>query len=720
VPTIKITDQLSNTIDVTPNSDSALIKYFKNLSDLSISGAAMALRKGLKLDDPAVTSINSGLTFAQPVDLGASQVDLKIGAGINGFIGISKSGGSTTKLFDPDPYEDPVPVPADSRYVAIGFTSSVSANLGTRSGDLKFGFAAGATVTVTNYRLFATKPTAPDLVDAVASTLGSFVLPADIEDLQALAIGAVVTLNGAGSLKFSATTNLMAAVNPLASASLPAPLPAVALKGGGSISVGASVQLTGEYQIRVSKVDQNLVRLAYYRKTGTAFSVKATASAGISGTVSDEDVLGKLLSAISSDPQADSDELKKADLPSDQIVGINEAIKASISRTVEIALAAELARSDQRAAAFVYEVDLSSLSAESRAAIHFALDGDLSALTNRNSPLPGVRPIKDVFTNIREGKHSLTINLLGIVNYGWISKLVLSGKTVYDPATGQLVISDTATASRFSTATLNIGVADSEKLRHVMAENFLITVAYRGARAAGLQPSLTTSHCFFALNEHTSQETIRAELDVVFALKLMDSGSPSEIAKTAPEFGRTLFYATTHYDNPLSVALFLDGNEPRSVEFYESAGLEAVAALVHKGDFDEARLLPTSNPQLWKEMKELGQPTIHTLFPPNTPAPVVGAIISDYTVIRWWSDSMRSTAEKLAEINDFLATHPVADDENNDFKRLRGSLADHLRSVAANTKEDFGAMGAACHVYRVWTGSWSQSHFDWTQPVHDA
>jgi hypothetical protein len=69
---------------------------------------------------------------------------------------------------------------------------------------------------------------------------------------------------------------------------------------------------------------------------------------------------------------------------------------------------------------------------------------------------------------------------------------------------------------------------------------------------------------------------------------------------------------------------------------------------------------------------------------------VLGAIVSDYTVIRWWSDSMHATAKKLAEVNAFLATHTTADDENNDFKRLRGDLADHLRSVAANTKESFG------------------------------
>ena len=51
---------------------------------------------------------------------------------------------------------------------------------------------------------------------------------------------------------------------------------------------------------------------------------------------------------------------------------------------------------------------------------------------------------------------------------------------------------------------------------------------------------------------------------------------------------------------------------------------------------------------------------------------------------------MNTTAKKLVAMQTFLASHPNADDENNDFKKLRSDLASHLRSVAANTKENFG------------------------------
>jgi hypothetical protein len=690
MPSIKITDGVDTVVDVIPAPDSALIKYFKNLSDLSIDGTLLTLRKAVTLEDPAVKTVTAGVTFAEPVDVGTDQVDLKIGVGVNGSIGIFKPDATDSQLFDPDPYGDPITVDQDDRYVSFGVTATINPAIVVGSGDLKFGFSAGASSSITNYHRFPTKPTAPSLIDAVTSTIAEFVIPADIEDFESLPVGSVVAINGTGSLKVSGTVNLLAAINPLASASLPAPLPAVALKAGGSIAFGADVQITGEYQIRVIKSRQQQVRLGYYRKSGTAFSIKATASAGIAANVGDGDILGQLISAISSDAKTDADELRKGGLPPDQIQGIQEAIKASIARTLEIAISAELGSSQQETAAFLYDIDISSLSPLSRAALHRALDGDLAALTGQaTSMLPGVRAIRDIFSNIRESKYSLTVNLLGIVNYGWISKLLLAGKTLYDPITGQLVISDTATAARIASTVMNVSVANSEKLRQVMAENFLITIAYRGAKASGLQPSLTTAHSFFALNDHTSPETLKDELDVNVGLGLMGSSEQEYMVQSAPEFGRTLFYAATTYDNTLSTQLFLDGDRVRPVEFFESAGLQALKSLVHEGDVDEARRRPAEDPGLWQQMKELGQPSIPSLFR-AVPDPVVAAIVSDYTVISWWSEAMNGTAAKLATIQKFLATHPTVDDENNDFKRLRADLASHLRSVAATTKEEFG------------------------------
>lgn len=688
--TFQILDGVNASLAVTPNPGSAFVKYFKKVSDISLKGTTQALRSGITLADPAVTSINAGAAFQEPIDVGTSQVDLRIGGGISGSLGVFVPHGDAPKLFDPDPCEDPIAVAPDDRYVSFGICATVNPSVAGTVGDLKFGFGAGGSASFTNYRKFSVKPTPPQLTDAVRDTVAQFTIPADIEDLQALVPGQIVIVDGTGSITFSATADLLTAVNPLASASLPGPVGTVAIKAGGSVTICANVQLSGEYQIRITKVAEDLIHLAYYRKADQTLDVKATASEGLSATVGDTDLLGKLISAISADPKADTDQLKKAGLTPAEIQSIQDALKAAIARTIEVSVSAELNMAREEKAAFSYDIDISSLSAVSKNAIHSALDGDLSALTaDPSTPLPGIHAAQDIFSNIRQRKYALEINLLGIVNFGWLSKLIASGKTIYDPSTGQLAITDSVTASRVSTVLANVGVADTEKLRRVLAESFLITVAYHGARRAGLAPELTTSHSYFAQNQHTSQETLRDELDVSVALGLLDRAAQEKMVASAPEFGCTLFSAATAYDSNLSQQLFLLGTQPRSQEFYEQAGLAAIACLVHDGDVDAARLLPTRDVDLWRKMKDLGQPGIGSLFP-GVPDPVIGAIVADYSSIIWWAEAMQGTASRLAAMLQFLAAHPTVDDENNDFKQLRSDLANHLQSVAANTNEEFG------------------------------
>lgn len=690
MPSFRIADGINAAIDVTPRENSAFIRYFRSLSNFSVNGALLALRSGVTLADPAIRTLTTGIDFSGPMDVGAGQVDLKIGGGVNGSLGIFKPEGTDASLFEPDPYEDPIPVAPADRYVSFQVTAAVSTSLAAGPGDLQFGFSAGSSVSIANFRRFTTTPAAPELVEAVKATVAEFVLPGDIEDLRDMPVDTIVTLAGSGTLKLSGTVELLAAVNPLASATLPAPLPSVALKAGGSINVGASIEITGEYQIRIIKSDPDRIRLAFYRKAGAAFDIKATASAGLAAGIGTTDILARLIAAVSSDAKADTDELARAGLAPGEIQAIADAVTGSVQRSIEIAVAAELGGGRERTAAFVYDIDLSALEQASRAALHAALDGDLSGLTRAAGlPLSGIRVVRDLFANVRERRHSLGINLLGILNYGRISKLVLEGKTMYEPLTGNLVISDAATASRIGTTVVNVGVADAEKLRKVMAENFLITVAYRGARASGLAPDLATTHSFFALNQHTTPETVRDELEVCVALGLASDEDADRVSRSAPGFGRTLFFAKADYDHALSMRLFLDNGRPRPVEFYERAGLQALSALVRHGDADEARLAPVENEALWRSMKAQGQPGIKRLFP-GISDPVVGAVISDYSLISWWSETMHATAVKLAEMNRFLDGHPAADDQNNDFKRLRNSLADHLRAVAANTRENFG------------------------------
>jgi hypothetical protein len=88
-------------------------------------------------------------------------------------------------------------------------------------------------------------------------------------------------------------------------------------------------------------------------------------------------------------------------------------------------------------------------------------------------------------------------------------------------------------------------------------------------------------------------------------------------------------------------------------------------------------------------MKDLGQPGFGQVFP-NLPAPLVGAIVADYTTIVWWAEAMAGASRRLAAMRRFSRLNPTASPQNTEFQALRNELASHLAKVAANTREEFG------------------------------
>jgi hypothetical protein len=407
---------------------------------------------------------------------------------------------------------------------------------------------------------------------------------------------------------------------------------------------------------------------------------------GIAAGFGGEDLFSKVIGAISGDAHADLQELARAGVSDDQAAAIQAAVKAAVSRKLEIAVATELSASDSHSAAFLYEISPSALTNESRQAINAALHGDLSRL--HAGRLPGVTAVRSIWDHLRRRGVELNINLLGILNRRSVVTLALEGKVLFEPATGALVITDQATAERIQTTQVNFG-ADSEKLRRVLAESFLITAAYHGTRQSVGGPSLRCSHQFFELRNSAAPGAISHYLRNAVGLGLItaaEAAAPQGIAN----FGRTLFTLSTDYDHELVSRMFLDSNDsPVARDIYETAGRFAIQFLVMPGDDDALRLRPAIDDSLWNRMKEVGQPGFSGLFP-GAPEPLVGAIRGDYSAIQWWVDAMSGAAAQLAAMRQWRSRHPGASPDDFEFQKLRRGLADHLQKVAANTKEEFG------------------------------
>lgn len=690
MPTISLTDQLGVEIDVAFADDSALGKYMKDLKEFKFSEVKFSPLENMPLDQVPLKSLTTGITFEQPVDVGIDGAEMKIGAGASGTFKLLSA--KDRQLFDPDTFGDPIPISANQIWLAMGVSAKLSAEIANKTGDLSFGFGGGTQIALNTYRSFEKDAAGvfPNSLEALKKTVAGFVIPGDLEDLEKMAKGTVGTVEGNGSLKFSGSFDVLSVVNPLAVVNLPDPLGELKIKSGSAIKVGASIEITGAYQIRVQKLGDDKVRLGYYKKRGTEFGLKVSASSGLAVGVGKFDLIEVLLKAISSNPADDLKELQKVGLSESQLEAIKKVLEAGVSRKLEIALGFELNSATTSEAAFLFELQLSKLDQAGRQAVHAALDGDLSGFGSSQEKLPvGVSLVRSIFTETQKEKHSLKINLLGIYNFMRISTLILKGRVMIEPATGELIITDAATATKIEASTHNFA-ADGEKLRKVLAESVMLTVAYQSSKLVTHLAQLKVAHTYFELHTKTDRTALKNNLDVFEALGFMTKDEKARILGIATQFGKTTLYAETGYTDEVANDLFLKNGAARSQEEYERAGRNALALLVQPGEKQDARWLPATDDNLWKEMSKQG---INFQFIPqfeHLDSVTLKAIDRDYVVIKWWAKAMAEMSKSLVEMRQFLTNNPHLDQGNQTFISLRKKLASSLKDVASKTKEEFG------------------------------
>jgi hypothetical protein len=681
--TIQLTGDLGLDADVTIAPFSSLLKYFQQLPVLRLNNGDFSKAAGLTLDQPALTALDSGLTFDKPVTARPGTSAISVSAGVHGSLELIQRTLAVIHL--EDVYSSDIAIADGTCYVAFGVQASVGVSDGSDTGLLQFGIGPGATINFKNYQYFQLQQ-GITLLDAVEETIGNFIIPASSDDLLSLPDGSVATVTGTGSLKLSGTANLLAVTNPLASVALPASLPALSVTAGGTVQVGATLDLRCTFQVCARKTAPGHVRLGWYRQNASDFAIDATVSEGISAGFGTTDLFSSIIGVISSSASADLTELQNAGLAPAQMQAIQDAVKAAVNRKLELALSAEIGAEESGKAMFVYDIDMSALTPDSRQALDLALRGNLSGL--HAGLLPGVTPVQSAWENARSSRIRLDVNLLGILNIGSISTLTSTGEVMVEPATGSLVIADKATAERVSSTAVNFG-ADTQKLRHVMAESFLLTATYQGFERQVGGPALKCSHDFFDLENDTNRDRMAHELRVGSALGLF-TGDDTALPSGLDDFGRTVIHASTGYDSALAETLYLDsGGQPIPQGAYENAGRAAVQLLVAEGDADAGRRVPAIDDDLWNRMKAQGQPSFAMLFP-KASAPMLGAITADYSAIMWWAEAMAGAGQRLAAIRKWFGQHPSTSPDNPEFQSLRQALASHLKSVTATTSELYG------------------------------
>ncbi|HEV7891669.1 MAG TPA: hypothetical protein VGP08_13595 [Pyrinomonadaceae bacterium] len=700
MPKVKLTDNFGFNGDVEMPEDAGVVKYIRSLTQMKVSDLNLGALTQIPLDKVPLKSASVGLSFEHDVPIGINQVEMTVKAEGGGRLRLV--GPKDKQLFDPDVFGEPIKVGDEQFYVSIGVTASLATNLSAEVRDFGFGFDAGGQIALAVYKPFAkfgTPGAFKPFVQAVQETARDFVLLGDIEDLAKMSVGLVATVEGGGHLKFSAEAELLSFANPLATVDPPGP-GKLEVTTGGSVKVGATYQLFGEYQIRAQKLDKQKVRLGFYKKRGKEFTLSVSAKGGVSAGVGGFDLFERVLKAVSKNPEVDKKQLEDGGLDAGQIKDIEDAVKAAISRKLELAASFELSASNADEAAFDYEIDLSKLGDEGRAALHKALDGDLTALAGGGVATPaGITLRRSIFTETQKKKHTLKINLLGIYNFISIGSLQKKMRVMFVPETGELLITDSATATRLTASTSNLA-ADHAKLRKVMAESFLITAAYRCSQTFLQSPTLEIAHSYFELHSKTNRQTLKDNLDVVEALGLLTKQEKEKLLAGSNDFGSTTLYVETAYDDALATSLFLNAKgEAREEAEFERAGRDALRLLVQQGDEHDYRRFLGSDEAFWNEIKRAGNPAAFRSIEKVkaiknaaklTMENVVGVLGADKSLIVWWAQELRGTALKLVEIRKAVKANPTAGIDSNVFNGLRRDLAEHLKGVAARTKEEFG------------------------------
>ena len=507
-----------------------------------------------------------------------------------------------------------------------------------------------------------------------------------------LTVGSFVSLAGEGELTISGEATLSSSANLLATPGLPI-IGTAAVTAGASVNVGAEWTASGEFELRLSKSDASTLHLAFYRRRGRSLSVSATAKAGMTATVRGRDMLATLMRAISPDPETDLLTLVNAGLDDEQIGAIQQAIAASIDRSLTVAAQLQVSSLRDDQSLFAYDVDLARLDDAGKAALGDALHGRLTKIGEMaTAPGGAIRLVTSAAQQLRERKASWRINLLGILNVASFVELVREGSVLFDPVSGALTAADKVSARRIRVREVPLA-SHPEKLRKLLFESLLITAAYRASRALGTTLTLTADQTYLEQRGRTKRQDLEDHYRALIALGLCDESERDARLANDAEFGPSTFVIENRFSAAACDAMFLDADgTPHTLEHYEGIGRRSLLALIPATDPSRSfRRLALESDAMWARVRMAGA-AIDTVLPGHIrDNPLRLALVrGDVVTILWWAKAMSRAAVELVATRTFLGQRDAASLATDPaFTKARARLADALERIVATTEARF-------------------------------
>ncbi len=690
MPDIKITDNLDNpvaSIKVDLTQPSSLINYLKtDLLHLAVVPDFLALKDTPIGQAAAAKPLTFQASAQHKFQLGNTKPEIDVTPEAHATIRVNVT--PNANLFDGGPFQTPAKTPPGFGYLAVTFGGSLDLGVSGSEGDFTFGFDRTASVELGYWKAFALAPDAPTMGGALGQVLSCFVIPAGLSDFDLLGQNDIATVSGSGSLKISGGVSVTAIPNPLASIDLPLGAGSIAVKAGPAAGLSAAYTLSGSYQVRALRKDAATIELSFLQGSGAGFKIDLSASAGIKASFGDTELIASVLGAISTDDPTKNQKLL-SDLTPAELKALAGALKDSLNHSLQVSLDAALSALTENDAAFQYEVQPALLSPAAATAVHKALGGDLTGLTELEAGkqpggilAPGLKMLNSVFSEMNRRGPALKLNLLGILNFLSVSELIRNSEIVTDQVTGDITIKETVTGKRINAITLLLD--RQEALRKAIFDSVLMTTTYVAGKSVVL-PELSCQQVHFALNQNTNTQIMGDYLRWFVALNLLtQNDAAANLAAFHDGGASTCILRTTFADSDCRL-MFSDSND------YLEIGRQALRALLdpEHQDIDHYRYKLLD--QKWPEANKLG--AVNKLGPLvglDIADPRVGYLVGDVLVINEWADGMTETGKLVLEMRKLVAdADPTTLAQNREFKNKNAALQKAIAGMIGSAKMRF-------------------------------
>jgi hypothetical protein len=671
-------------VDVPDDSPLALA----NLKSLNFSNLPVISNFDKPIDQFPLDKVEVGAGFGNPLSpskLVGGSAQLAVSGGLDATLSICTPKQKT--LFGDDEFAPSIQIKAGECWAGFSIAASIQESAGTSLSGIGVVVTAGMTVTLGTMVRFPEPGSAmPSFKDGLSTLLKDYSVPYTPEKIRATPLGIAYSAETSGVISLGAVYSAPLEMNPLASLGLPFNL-SLAVQPDAKASIKGSITLAGSFIFRAYREAAGKLIVGLYKQKKTTLSAAFSESAGIGVDVDKTDILAQVLNAVL--PSADLDNLH---LDHGQKAELTKALKGCVDQSISIALNAACSASVTDEAAVIYELDLNVADlSRTDVALAAALKGDWSAI----DALTNARRLRNIVRELHERNHKLTINLLGLYNATSIADYVTSTTVVHDE-NGQVAIMDKVAAQTLSAGTTPYA-AKTDKLRSVLAQAFIATVAY-GASAGKI--GVTSFAVQQSLLEYKAQANCSDLLRQVLLARSVGLALNSEwdvLVKSGGTFNHSKFYLDARYDAHSVMHLFyqdVDKRTPYPPATLDKIGRETKIALLDPSATNSMqRRMALSRDDIWAAMNACGNVTTFKSVPGlgRLDPTAIAAITADFLDIRWWSDALHSLTPKLTALLDAAdqstTPNPLTDPA---FMAAHKNLESALAHLSTKTQGAFG------------------------------